>query len=95
MNAYPEEEEEEEQQQQQQFSNYKDRETYSRSKIATRLCLTHFDFTDFFYYQFCGISVNFFEKTPNFNDLAKKSQSDHEISLVIRFRRVRTWNSLK
>ena len=49
----------------------------------------------FYGHQFCWISVNFFEKTPNFNDLVKKSQSDHEISLVIRFWRVRTWNSLK
>ena len=47
-------------------------------KIATRLSLTHFNFTDFLSHQFCGIST--FLKNAKPNDLAEKSHSYSEIS---------------
>ena len=49
--------------------------------IYTRLSLTHLNFTDFFSHKFCGISVNFFDKTKNTNDFVEKSHSYNEISL--------------
>ena len=38
-------------------------------------------FHRFFSHKFCGFSVNFIDKTPNFNDLVEKSHSCNEISL--------------